>query len=188
MDCPDRLTTGVSVILSVEVYLLQAAFQPIKVDKKEKEDSTYAREGAESIEEVVLRERKNAVVQLFEMVSLRPHAGVNAKGRKSEKEILKQVERSATMTKTKEIVGDGEEIEVDDSEQLADGDLEMIYKKLVFCYPPISRFLLADRWILRRAQHHDQTMAEMEPAETFSLELRAYQKQALRCIHSVIYC
>jgi DNA repair protein RAD5 len=30
-----------------------------------------------------------------------------------------------------------------------------------------------------RAQENDRTMAEMEPADTFTLTLRGYQKQAL---------
>lgn len=33
---------------------------------------------------------------------------------------------------------------------------------------------------LYRAQKNDQTMAEMEPADTFTLTLRPYQKQALK--------
>lgn len=34
-------------------------------------------------------------------------------------------------------------------------------------------------WLLR-AQANDRSLEEMEPAETFTLKLRGYQKQALR--------
>lgn len=33
--------------------------------------------------------------------------------------------------------------------------------------------------LIYRAQHNDRTMGLMEPADTFTLTLRGYQKQAL---------
>lgn len=132
MDCPDKLTTGVSLIVSIEVYLLTAAFKPISVQGKDEKANPFFNEGSETSEESILRERKTAVVRLFDIVGLRPHAGVNAKGQKTQAQITKEVsESSKPKKKVKEIVGDGEEIEVDedDAEKLADEDLDMIYKK-----------------------------------------------------------
>ena len=57
-----------------------------------------------------------------------------------------------------EIVGDGEEVEVEEGEELTENDLDMIYQK---------------------AQKSDRTMGEMEPPSTFTFTLRGYQKQAL---------
>ncbi|KAJ2918384.1 hypothetical protein MD484_g2007, partial [Candolleomyces efflorescens] len=68
---------------------------------------------------------------------------------------------SRPVKKVKEIVGDGEEIEVEDDGDLSTNDIDSIYK---------------------RAQHNDKVMGQMEPAETFALTLRSYQKQAL------LYC
>ena len=36
-----------------------------------------------------------------------------------------------------------------------------------------------------RAQHNDRTMSGMEPADTFNLTLRGYQKQALSWANKV---
>lgn len=38
--------------------------------------------------------------------------------------------------------------------------------------------------VIHRAQRNDTTMSEMEPAESFSMVLRNYQKQALRFVVS----
>ncbi len=36
--------------------------------------------------------------------------------------------------------------------------------------------------IADRAQQNDRQLAEMDPADTFTLKLRGYQKQALLCV------
>lgn len=91
-----------------------------------------------------LRERKSAIVRLFEVLGLRPQAGANAKGKGTDKThneslthdaLKKMAQRPAK--KVKEIVGDGEEIEVDDAEELSKNDIESIYKR----YGPPSTWL-----------------------------------------------
>ena len=72
-----------------------------------------------------LRERKNAVVKLLEVVGLKPQAGADLQ-EEAHKVILKR-----PIKKVKEIVGDGEEIELEDAEVLSDNDIGAIYQKLV---------------------------------------------------------
>lgn len=71
------------------------------------------------------------------MLGLRPRAGVNSKGPKSQEsvthEALKKLASKPAAKKRKEVVGDGEEIEVDenDEEVLSTNDINNIYKKYV---------------------------------------------------------
>lgn len=79
-----------------------------------------------------LRERKNAILRLFEVVGLKPQAGANVKldqyDSKVQEEALKKL-AGQTPKKVKEIVGDGEEIEVDAVEVLSKNEIETIYSK-----------------------------------------------------------
>ncbi|KAH6917080.1 DNA repair protein RAD5 [Coprinopsis sp. MPI-PUGE-AT-0042] len=170
-DCPEKLSTGISLIVTLKFFILKAAFT--KPSTSVRSDDTNVTvmfdEGRETQEETELRERKSSIVRLFEVLGLRPHAGANTKGKTRESnenlthEALKNLARRASK-KVKEIVGDGEEIEVDDAEELTSNDINTIYQ---------------------RAQHNDKTMAMMEPADTFSMTLRPYQKQALRWMYSL---
>ena len=99
-------------------------------------------EGAETAEEQGLRERKQALLKLFSAVSLRPVRGSGVLGKKkdvelSHDEVLKMAEIS-TQSLTpppkpqgvrKEIVGDGEEVEVEPGEDLNENQLTMIYNR-----------------------------------------------------------
>ncbi|KAJ3983293.1 RAD5-like protein [Lentinula detonsa] len=161
-DCPSKLSTGANLIVSVDVYLLRTAFIPVNTTGGDDHKRAMFVEGLETDEEKSLRERKSAILKLFEVVGLRPQAGVTDDRRKSEREVQEndsqRVKASRKLKKHVEIVGDDEEIEVEDGEDLSKSDLDIIYK---------------------RAQYHDQGMGEMEPAESFTLTLRGYQKQAL---------
>lgn len=79
-----------------------------------------------------LRERKNAIVKLLDMLGLKPRAGVNVKGKKynaqTEEDALKKLAKRP-VKKVKEIVGDGEEVEVDDAEELSKNDIDSIFTK-----------------------------------------------------------
>lgn len=72
-----------------------------------------------------LRERKNAVVKLLEVVGLKPQAGADIQ------EGAIKVTINRPIKKVKEIVGDGEEIELEDAEVLSENDIGAIYQKLV---------------------------------------------------------
>lgn len=60
-----------------------------------------------------------------------PQAGVNFKGKQHDPKIHEEALKMARHPgkKVKEVVGDGEEIEVDDVEDLSKKDLDTIYSK-----------------------------------------------------------
>lgn len=82
-----------------------------------------------------MRERKESVLKLFDVIGLKPQAGVNIGGRKAEERLHDEaLKRLATQKSKKvtEIVGDGEEIEVDDAEVISENDIDAIYKRYLF--------------------------------------------------------
>ena len=87
-------------------------------------------QGKETEEEQSLRERKAALLALFDAVNLRPRAGARAL---SNDQISAGDAKPAKPTMAKktrtEIVGDGEEIEVEEGEELSDNQLDLIYRK-----------------------------------------------------------
>ncbi|KAJ7508564.1 DNA repair protein RAD5 [Mycena galericulata] len=155
MDCPEKLSTGATLIITADVYMLPTAF---KASNSTGDDGPIT---------ICCAERKASILKLFDVLGLRPQAGANFVGRKSDDEIHQEALKKMAQRKSKkvtEIVGDGEEIEVEDDEELSANDLDMIYKK---------------------AQKSDRTMGEMEPPDTFTFTLRGYQKQALLWMHSL---
>ncbi|KAI5835930.1 hypothetical protein K523DRAFT_367986 [Schizophyllum commune Tattone D] len=162
VDIPERLRTGMDVCILVQAFLLPSAFKKAETSGNEELATKFAwNEGMETEDEHMLRERKSALGKLFEIVGLRPVAGAqtgdqDGEGRKAEG-------KKRAGKKVTEIVGDGEEIEVDDSEVIDGNDIAMIYT---------------------RAQKNDRTMGEMDPAPSFTLKLRPYQRQALHWMHA----
>ncbi|KIY73614.1 hypothetical protein CYLTODRAFT_416990 [Cylindrobasidium torrendii FP15055 ss-10] len=156
-DCPERLSTGASLIVTVDVYMLPSAFSSRSVEPLK--DDFMWKEGDETSEEINLRERKVALLKLFKQIGLKPRSGANVKLSKADTKLNVSKPKRKT-----EIVGDGEEVEVDDEEDLSKSDLDMIYQK---------------------AQRGDKDMKEMEPADTFAMTLRGYQKQALCWMQSL---
>lgn len=155
-DCPDRLTTGATLMVTLHVYVISTAFKPavVKPYNAPAEDAakimfdegreTQAEQSVISIMTSVsllikvvnriLRERKNSILKLFDVVGLRPQSGANFSGRKSEEQVQEEALKRIAQRKSKkvtEIVGDGEEIEVEDSEDLSKNDLDMIYERQV---------------------------------------------------------
>ncbi|KAK2461535.1 hypothetical protein APHAL10511_005998 [Amanita phalloides] len=162
-DCPDRLSTGASLILTLKAYILPNAFTPLKPINSN--DSTFAmREELETLDERLLRERKDAILEMFDVVGLVPQIGANVKKSKSAKISNEMATKKDCSRRVKEIVGDGEEVEVEAGEELTKNDIDVIYK---------------------RAQIHDSTMAEMGSTNSFTLTLRKYQKQALLWMYSI---
>ena len=71
---------------------------------------------------------------MFDVLGLRPQAGARSKSTHDESithETLKKM-ASRPVKKVKEIVGDGEEIEVEDDGDLSANDIDSIYKRCVF--------------------------------------------------------
>lgn len=165
-DCPEKLTTGATLIVALHAYMLASAFTPPAVSQAEDKPVMF-NEGLETVDEKKLRERKESVLKLFDVVGLKPQAGASTNGRRADERLHDEAREQLAKIKSKkmiEIVGDGEEIEVDDAEDLTKNEIDAIYK---------------------RAQHNDHTMGTMEPSDTFTLTLRSYQKQALLWMHSL---
>ena len=90
---------------------------------------------------------------MFDVLGLKPQAGVNFKGPKQKESVTHEALKkmaSRPAKKKKEVVGDGEEIEVDenDEEVLSTNDINNIYKKSAFHFS--SLVCLPDSRILER--------------------------------------
>ncbi|KAH7922804.1 hypothetical protein BV22DRAFT_1016617 [Leucogyrophana mollusca] len=175
IDCPTTLHSGADLIVSLSVYVRPSAFKPPSTSAEEESSKVIFSQGQETHDEQALRERKTALLCLFDAVGLRPRCGAqvsadgNSPGDESSDIAKQATQRPVGATKEgkkpkTEIVGDGEVIEVEDGEELSDNELDMIYKK---------------------AQRNDLGMGEMDPPDTFALTLRGYQKQALLWMHSM---
>lgn len=145
VDVPQNLKTGLDIVVSLSVYILARAFKPsnIRRDSADHKKPMF-NEGAETAEEQELRERKQALLKLFDAVNLRPIRGSGVLGKDDgtvldHDEVLKMAEVSTQaptpslkpQSVRKEIVGDGEEVEVDPDEDLNDNQLAMIYNRYV---------------------------------------------------------
>lgn len=67
-------------------------------------------------------------MKLFDVLGLKPVASTNPKGKKSVNGVRKRVGKHPGK-RVKEIVGDGEEIEVDDGEELSKNEIDSIYNR-----------------------------------------------------------
>lgn len=134
--------TGLDIVVSLSVYVLSKAFKPPNTHQEADYKRPMFSEGAETAEERELRERKQALLKLFDTVNLRPVRGSGVLGKKkdaelSHDEVLKMAEVSTqspapppkTQGVRKEIVGDGEEVEVEPGEDLDENQLAMIYNR-----------------------------------------------------------
>jgi DNA repair protein RAD5 len=69
---------------------------------------------------------------LFEVIGLKPQAGVTLNGRRADEQVHQEALERLAKKKSKkvtEVVGDGEEIEVDDAEDLSKNEIDAIYKR-----------------------------------------------------------
>lgn len=95
-------------------------------------------EGQETASEQMLRERKHSLLSLFDVLDLKPRRGSSFTRKPhgeldgKDLEVLTQRRASTNEKKVmkKEIVGDGEEVEVEaDGEDLSENELSLIYKR-----------------------------------------------------------
>ncbi|EIN13831.1 DNA repair protein RAD5 [Punctularia strigosozonata HHB-11173 SS5] len=171
VDAPETLRSGVDLVISLSCYMRASAFtQPLDSKQSKSSLKSVINEGHETVEEQTLRERKLALLKLFDAVGLKPLRGAGTMQPKKPSD--KQLEDLASRPKRgsspvkKEVVGDGEviQVQVEEDEVLSENELSAIYK---------------------RAQANDRSMEEMDASATFALKLRNYQKQALYWMHSL---
>lgn len=143
IECPERLHSGADLIISLSIYLRASAFQTLSTSAQSNKQSkqpikTMINEGEETLEEQIFRERKASLLKLFDVIGLKPRIGANlprdrapnhpdkleawAKKHVGSDEPIKKIFKT-------EVVGDGEEVEVEEGEDLSETELDLIYRK-----------------------------------------------------------
>ena len=166
---PDRIRINDTIYLQLWCSLLRKAFEANGFMKSPNNNrSTGIFEEKESSEEKELRLRQVALVKLFDEVNLHP-TKVNETTTKHKRQgLLKAAEASESNNnedekKKPQTVDNGNSTpptdeEVEDGQELEQDQLDTLYKK---------------------AQSFDFNTPVKEPADTFVMDLRKYQKQAL---------
>ncbi|KAK3339998.1 RAD5-like protein [Lasiosphaeria hispida] len=160
---PERLRTSDTVVLQLRCSLLRSAFFGRGFQVADNRSAGVFDE-AESSEERDLRLRQVALVKLFQEINLVPSKANAASAQSQRRGLLEAAELAEAKEKEKPGSTDkdspgttpGEENE--DGQELEQDQLDALYKK---------------------AQSFDFNTPEAEPVDTFAMELRPYQKQAL---------
>jgi DNA repair protein RAD5 len=160
---PDRVRTNDTIFLQLRCSLLKSAFES-RGFKPPENRATGLYEAKETTEEKELRLRQVSLVKLFEEINLLP-SKTSATTEKHKRETLlraaeiaEQYEKDHPKTKDGEDSTSSPSSDAEDGKELEQDQLDTLYKK---------------------AQTFDFNAPEAEPAETFAMDLRPYQKQAL---------
>ena len=165
---PDRVRSNDTIYLQLRVYLLASIFANKDLVKPLDDNRTTSFfEAKETQDERDLRWRQLALVKLFNEINLTPNTSNAAMEKHKRQELLKAVEQEEqkAQSKTNDASGPKENggssppsDEAEEGEELQEDQLDSLYKK---------------------AQTFDFSTPAREPAETFAMSLRKYQKQAL---------
>jgi DNA repair protein RAD5 len=161
---PERLRTNDTVFLQLRCSLLRTAF--FAGGFQGADNRTTGRFGeTETSEEKDLRLRQVALVRLFQEINLLPSRGNAAAAKNQRQGLLHAAEMADNKDKEKsKFSGDdgaassSPSDDNEDGQELEQDQLDALYKK---------------------AQSFDFNTPEAEPAETFAMTLRPYQKQSL---------
>jgi DNA repair protein RAD5 len=162
---PERIRTNDTILLQLRCSLLRTAFD-MDGFKLPDNRTTGIFEEKETLEEKELRLRQVALVKLFEEVSLLPSrtsettAKHKRQGLLQAAEVAEQYENQKSKSSDSAETGEPSPLsdEAEDGKELEQDQLDTLYKK---------------------AQSFDFDAKAAEPADTFVMELRHYQKQAL---------
>lgn len=167
---PDRLRTNDTIYLQLRVFLQKTVFEAggfVKPTDSNRETILF--EAKETNEERSLRLRQVAMVRLFDEINLHP-TRVNAQAEKHRRQgLLKAAEiaeknaqqgNSSSKSQKSSAVEPGTppSDDAEEGQELEQDQLDSLYKK---------------------AQSFDFDTPEAEPADTFAMDLRKYQRQAL---------
>ncbi|KAF1960897.1 hypothetical protein CC80DRAFT_532445 [Byssothecium circinans] len=162
---PDRIRTGDTVYLQLRANFLRTAFDKRKFVKPEANREVNLFDAKESSDERDLRMRQVGLMKLFEAISLHPIRQNDTTEKHKRQGLLLAAEKAEKdKPKLKQKNGPGEpgssppSDEPEEGEELEQDQLDSLYKK---------------------AQSFDFNTPEMDPADTFRMDLRKYQKQAL---------
>ncbi|KAI9879880.1 MAG: DNA helicase rad5 [Pleopsidium flavum] len=166
---PERVRVNDTIYLQLRCLLLRKAFEAGSFIKPlDNNRTTGIFEEKETSEEKDLRLRQVALVKLFDEINLHP-SSINVttarhkrQGLLQAAEIAEQYDKGGESNKAKAIDHEGSSPpasdEVEDGKELEQDQLDTLYKK---------------------AQSFDFNTPTAEPAHTFVMDLRRYQKQAL---------
>ncbi|KIV93213.1 hypothetical protein PV10_04448 [Exophiala mesophila] len=160
---PDRVRVNDTVFVQLRAYLLKSAFDSNAFVKPQDDNrATGFFEERESTEEKDLRLRQVALVRLFHEVNLNPTTTNETTAKHKKEGILKAAEMAEQYDKDRDTKGRSgistPTSEEEDGQELEEDQLDTLYQK---------------------AQSFDFNTPEAEPASTFALDLRKYQRQAL---------
>ncbi|KAI1096610.1 DNA repair protein rad-5 [Rostrohypoxylon terebratum] len=160
---PERLRTNDTVFIQLRCYLKSFAFQNAGFQLSDNR-STGLFEEKETTEERDLRLRQVSLVRLFQEINLLPSRGNATAAKNARQGLLNAVE---TVDKKGNDTKSGNQgtpsssppaEDTEDGQELEQDQLDALYRK---------------------AQSFDFNTPEAEPAETFNMTLRPYQKQSL---------
>ena len=159
---PERVRTNDTIFLQLRCSLLRTAFDNGNFQLPDNR-STGLFEEKETTEEKQLRLRQIALVKLFEEVKLLPSRTSETTAKHKREGLLQAAEVAEQLEKQKARPAVNEELaspsdEAEDGKELEQDQLDTLYKK---------------------AQSFDFNAPAAEPPETFAMDLRHYQKQAL---------
>jgi DNA repair protein RAD5 len=163
---PERIRTGDTIYLQLRCYFLRTAFVARIFNKEDDKADKGLFDHEESQDEKDLQQRQVGLVKLFEAINLNP-TRLNETTEKHKRQGLLQAAEMAEKydQKPKTKTGDPADPassppsdEKEEGAELEQDQLDSLYKK---------------------AQSFDFDTPELQPAETFSMDLRKYQKQAL---------
>ncbi|KAK5085697.1 DNA helicase rad5 [Lithohypha guttulata] len=161
----ERLRVNDNVYLQIQAFMLKSAFESsnfIKPDNDNRETGFFLEK--ESTEEKDLRLRQVALVKLFDEINLHPTTTSTTTAKHKRQGLLKAAEMAEQYEKQKKETPKATDTstpqseEDEEGEELEEDQLDMLYRK---------------------AQQFDFNTPEAQPASSFTLELRKYQKQAL---------
>ena len=159
---PERLRTNDTVFLQLRCSLLSTAFDR-RGFRLADDRSVNPYEQAETNDEKELRLRQTALVRLLQEINLQP-TEANSQASEGRKGLLKAAEMDEQKQKeAKKQEANGKDSspasdEAEEGEELEQDQLDALYRK---------------------AQSFDFDTPEADPADTFAMSLRPYQKQAL---------
>ncbi|VUC32165.1 unnamed protein product [Clonostachys rosea] len=162
---PERMRTNDTVFLQIRCALLRTAFS--RAFRLADDRSNRPFEQEETTDEKKLRLVQTAMMKLFQEINLQPSmaSAKSAEGRKGllrAAEMDEQKQKDINQKKPSPVVNNGTDSppseEPEEGEELEQDQLDALYKK---------------------AQSFDFNTPEAEPADTFAMSLRPYQKQAL---------
>ncbi|PVH95751.1 hypothetical protein DM02DRAFT_617679 [Periconia macrospinosa] len=160
---PDKIRTGETVYLQLRASFLRSAFDKRKFVKPDANREISIFEQQESSDEQSLRLRQVGLVKLFEAINLHPNRE-NANTEKHKRQGLLQATQKDEPEKSKQKSNSTADptssppSDAEDGKELEQDQLDSLYRK---------------------AQSFDFNTPEMTPPDTFRLDLRKYQRQAL---------